>query len=357
MNPRKVVIGLSGGVDSSVAASMLVQQGYEVVGVMLRLWSPPGMECENNCCTPEAVMQARRVAARIGIPFYVVDAKDAFYESVVTEFLHEYGRGLTPNPCFWCNQTLRWPLLHRYATDMNAGYIASGHYARIERYADGGIGLRKGYDLQKDQSYILSGIPRNLLAHTLFPLGEWKKMDVRFCAKEQGLEIAEKPDSQDLCFLGDQDIRQFLAAYLPEMLVNGDIVDKTGTIIGKHDGLISYTIGQRKGIKISADTPLYVIKKDLQHNRLIVGKKENLGSQDFTVTNINWLSDPEKHIGSIEVKIRYKAEPVSAKIEISSINEVLVHPQKILRDVTPGQIAVFYSGDLVLGGGIIDHVL
>jgi tRNA-specific 2-thiouridylase len=357
MNPRKVVVGLSGGVDSSVAASMLVQQGYDVVGVMLRLWSPPGMECENNCCTPEAVMQARRVAARIGIPFYVVDAKDAFYETVVTEFLSEYGRGLTPNPCFWCNQTLRWPILQRYAADMDADYIATGHYARIERFTDGGIGLKKGYDLQKDQSYILSGIPRHFLAHTLFPLGEWKKKDVRLWAKGQGLEIAEKPDSQDLCFLGDQDIRQFLAAHLPKMLANGDIVDETGTVIGKHEGLISYTIGQRKGIKISADAPLYVIKKDLQNNRLIVGKKENLGSQDFTVTNINWLSDVDKNIGSIEVKIRYKAEPASAKIKISSKNEVTVHPDKLLRDVTPGQIAVLYSGELVLGGGIIDRVL
>lgn len=356
MDARKVVIGLSGGVDSSVAASLLVHQGYDVTGIMLRLWSPPGMECENNCCTPEAVMQARRVAAKIGIPFYVVDTKDAFYASVVTEFLQEYRVGQTPNPCFWCNQTLRWPLLYRYAMDMDAEYVATGHYARIDRYTDGGVGLRKAYDLNKDQSYILSGISRQLLMKTLFPLGEWKKPDVREYAKQQGFEIAEKPDSQDLCFLGDLEIKQFLAAYLPEMQVEGEIVDEQGKVIGKHTGLISYTIGQRKGIQIAADSALYVIKKDLLANRLIVGKKERLGSQEFTVSRINWLVDPEKAAGPVEVKIRYKAEPINAVIGIKQ-SEIVVHTQKIIRDITPGQIAVFYKEDLVLGGGIIDHVL
>lgn len=357
MSGNKVIIGLSGGVDSSVAAFLLQQQGYDVTGIMLRLWSPPGMECDNNCCTPEAVMQARRVAAKLGIPFYVMDAKDAFYESVVKEFLREYKLGLTPNPCFWCNQNLRWPILYKYASDMGAAYVATGHYARIERDPDGSVRLRKAIDLNKDQSYILSGLPLALLSKTILPLGEWKKPDVRSLAKEIGLEIAEKPDSQDLCFLGDLDISSFLAANIPEAFVGGDITDESGTVIGKHQGLAAYTIGQRKGIQISAKSPLYVLRKDETSNRLIVGDKERLGAQKFVVKRMNWLSSPGQKQVEVEVKIRYKAEPASAIIQPLSDEEVEVSTSKKLRDVTPGQIAVFYSGDYVLGGGIIDHVL
>lgn len=348
---------MSGGVDSSVAAALLAEQGYAVIGMMLRLWSEPGKETANRCCTPDDVALARRVAGRLGIPFYVMDVRRPFYAEVVQPFLASHQQGLTPNPCIRCNQHIRWGRLMRQAQALGADYMATGHYARLQRRPDGRMALMRALDEHKDQSYVLSILSQEQLAHSLFPLGELRKEEVRELAQRYGLEVSRKPDSQDLCFLAGGDYRAFLERHTPDVVRPGAIVNRQGKLLGEHRGLAFYTIGQRKGLGIAGANPLYVLEKDLASNTLVVGEENELGKHEMVVTGFNWISDeaPEQPLKA-EVKIRYKATPAPATILRLDGNDVRVRFDRPLRDITPGQRAVVYGGEVVLGGGMIQSV-
>jgi tRNA-specific 2-thiouridylase len=349
-----VVVAMSGGVDSSVAAALLVEQGYRVVGMMLRLWSEPGLEDSNRCCTPDAMAQARSVAQQLGIPFYAVDVRDRFRATVVQSFIAGYRNGQTPNPCVVCNREIRWGALYEQARTSGADFLATGHYARIGCSDAGLHQLLKGIDNGKDQSYVLSVISQDQLNHSLFPVGEYPKTLVRELAQKFNLKVASRPDSQDLCFLAGQDYRDFLKRNAPESIRPGLIQGTDGAVFGEHQGLAFYTIGQRKGLGLSSPDSLYVIRKDADSNVLIIGNEAALGSDDLVAGDLNWLEGkPPADEFYAEVKIRYKAREVSARIYVTKDDRVHVKFKQPLRDITPGQRAVFYQGDVCLGGGTI----
>ncbi|MBP1693162.1 MAG: trmU [Chloroflexi bacterium] len=345
---------MSGGVDSSVAAALLIQQGYEVIGMMLRLWSETGRESDNRCCTPDAMAKARRVSAILGVPFYVVDAKQIFHETVVRYFLDGYAQGGTPNPCLICNRQIRWEFLLQHALAMEADYLATGHYVRLSQDAQKRYQIRRAVDHSKDQSYILHVLNQEKLAHARFPIGEYPKSQVRKMAEELGLPVANLPDSQDLCFLGADDYRHFLIRNIPQIVDPGPILDQNGHHLGEHQGLAFYTIGQRKGLGIASPVPLYVIKKDLRQNALIIGRQDELGMQDLIAKNLNWISGeyPSDTFRAL-VKIRSTAQPVWGSITPLADQSISIHFDQTLRDITPGQAAVIYDDDICLGGGII----
>ena len=351
----KVVVAMSGGVDSSVAAALLKQRGFEVAGMMLRLWSEPGKEDSNRCCTPDSMAVAKRVAARLDIPFYVVDAKDVFRRTVVEYFLKGYAAGRTPNPCLVCNRQIRWEFLLEHALALGAEFMATGHYARTARDKDGRIVLMKAVDPAKDQSYVLHVLTQDKLARAMFPVGEYPKSEIRRLATEFNLAAASRHDSQDLCFLAGEDYRNFIERNSPEILVPGDITDTSGKILGRHTGLSRYTIGQRKGLGVSSPVPLYVISKDAVQNTLVVGTADELGTRELLVGEINWPGgESVTSAFRAEVKSRYTAKAAAAEVQPQGGGKeariVYDNPQ---RDITPGQAAVFYNGDVVLGGGII----
>jgi tRNA-specific 2-thiouridylase len=350
----KVVVAMSGGVDSSVAAALLVEQGYPVIGMMLRLWSEPGSENANRCCTPDAMSQARRVAAQLGIPFYAIDARDRFRSTVVQTFIDGYDEGITPNPCISCNRLIRWGLLLDTGQAMGAEMMATGHYARVRKNDDGSVSLLRGLDTQKDQSYVLSALSQGQLQHTILPLGDLEKPEVRELARKFGLAVAERAESQDLCFLAGEDYRQFLKRNVEHIARSGPIANRHGEVIGEHEGLAFYTIGQRKGIKIASSEALYVIEKNSVTNTLVVGPLAELGQTTLLARRVNWISGqvPE---GSFEanVKIRYRAESADAKVTPRGPDLAEVEFYDPRRGITAGQLAVFYQGDVVLGSGII----
>jgi tRNA-specific 2-thiouridylase len=351
----KVVVAMSGGVDSSVAAALLKQQGYEVVGMMLRLWSEPGKEDSNRCCTPDSMAQARRVAAKLDIPFYVVDAKNVFRETVVQYFLDGYARGETPNPCLVCNRQIRWTFLLDHALALGADFMATGHYARIMNSELGIRKLLRAVDETKDQSYVLHVLTQEKLQRALFPVGDYPKAKIRQIAESFGLPTASRADSQDLCFLAGDDYRNFLTRNAPGINQPGVIETRSGKVVGRHDGLANYTIGQRKGLGVASPVPLYVIAKDAERNALMVGLADELGADGLAAKNVNWVSgeSPSKPFRA-EVKIRYTARPVSAEVTpLENGSRVKVRFDAPARDVTAGQAAVFYVGEEVLGGGII----
>ncbi len=358
----RVVVAMSGGVDSSVAAALLVEQGYEVIGIMLRLWSEDngqaGQACSphNRCCTPDQMQDARRVADLLGIPFYVLDTRELFRQQVVQYFIDIHASGETPNPCIACNRHIRFTHLLDQALALDARYLATGHYARLRQEEDGAIGLYRGVDAGKDQSYVLSILNQHQLRHVLFPIGEFTKTDVRAMAARFGLPVATKHDSQDLCFLADGDYRRFLRQNMPQPASPGPIATLDGTILGQHTGLADYTIGQRKGLRISHPEPLYVVDKDSAHNMLIVGTLNELGRQELTAREINWISGVTPLAPfHAEAKIRYKALPVPAHVAPLSDTGASVRFSSPLRDITPGQGVVFYDGDRCIGGGIIER--
>lgn len=351
----KVVVAMSGGVDSSVAAALLKQQGYDVIGMMLRLWSEAGKEDSNRCCTPEAVSLARRVAARLDIPFYVIDAKQVFHDTVVRYFLDGYARGETPNPCLICNRQIRWTFLLEHALALGAELMATGHYARLVRSDDGAIRLLRAVDRAKDQSYILHVLTQEKLGRAMFPVGEYTKPQIRALAADLGLPTASRHDSQDLCFLAGEDYREFLKRHAAHTLKPGPIVTLDGSVVGQHDGLANYTIGQRKGLGIASGAPLYVLQKDPTSNALRVGSREELGSYELIAEEVNWTSGSsvETHFRA-DVKIRYTAREAPAEVEVLDDGDrVRVRFDAPQRDITAGQAAVFYDGDVLLGGGII----
>jgi len=346
---------MSGGVDSSAAAALLKQQGYDVTGMMLRLWSEPGKAESNRCCTPDSMAQARRVAGILDIPFYVVDAKEIFRETVVQYFLDGYARGETPNPCLMCNRQIRWTFLLNRALALGAEFLATGHYARIEKNERGKSELLRAVDYSKDQSYVLHVLTQEQLRRALFPVGEYPKSEIRRIAADFGLPTASRVDSQDLCFLAGDDYRNFIQRNASEILKPGDIVMRDGKAIGRHTGLANYTIGQRKGLGVASSTPLYVLAKDATRNALIVGAQEELGFTELTARDVNWISgEAPLEPFRAQVKIRYTAKEVAALVIPMGQGQVKVKFDAPVRDATAGQAAVFYQGDVALGGGTIN---
>jgi tRNA-specific 2-thiouridylase len=352
-----VAMAMSGGVDSSVAAALLVERGYRVVGLMLRLWSEPGRAAENRCCTPAGIALAQRVAAKLAIPFHVIDAQDSFASAILSTFVSEYRRGRTPNPCLVCNREIRWGYLRRHARAMGADLLATGHYARA-REREGQFDLLTARDGEKDQSYVLSVLDQEALQHSLFPVGELTKLEVREMARRLELPVADRPDSQDLCFLAGDDYRDFLKRQAPDVFRPGAIVTTEGRRVGTHEGLAAYTIGQRKGLGLSAAEPLYVVDLDERSNRVVVGPRETLGRSALATERAHWINPPapEEPI-EVQVKIRYKAAPVAARVTPVADGGCRVEFERPLRDITPGQAAVFYVGERCLGQATIAQSL
>jgi len=369
-----VVVAMSGGVDSSVAAALLVERGYNCIGVMMRLWAEvgEGEGSTNKCCSLESVHDARRVADDLGIPFYLINVEQPFKQKVVDFFIDGYSNGVTPNPCIECNRHIRFDYLLNYARRLGADYLATGHYARLRREAGGKVHLLKGVDEAKDQSYVLSVLGQAELNDVLFPVGEFPKPEVRRMAAERGLPIASKHDSMDLCFIFDDDYRRFLRTWAAEAMRPGPIVDRRGNVYGEHSGLPGYTIGQRKGLGISGATePFFVLELDYRNNQLVIGAAAELGRDRLIAERVNWTLDKAPRAGArLQCKIRYKAKAVDCtvfpldrvpldRVPLESIpsvgDRVEVRFDEPLRDITPGQGAVFYDGDHCLGGGIIAH--
>ena len=352
-----VVVAMSGGVDSSVAAALLVERGYNCIGVMMRLWAEVGVGegSTNKCCSLESVHDARRVADKLGIPFYLINVERPFKEKVVDFFIDGYSRGVTPNPCVECNRHIRFDYLLNYARRLGADYLATGHYARLRYTEDGKVHLLKGVDEAKDQSYVLSVLGQDELHDVLFPVGEYPKSEVRRMAAERGLPTASKHDSMDLCFIFDDDYRRFLRTWAAEAMRPGPIVDRRGRVYGQHNGLPGYTIGQRKGLGIAgAAEPLFVLELDYRNNALVVGTAAELGRDRLIAERVNWTLDEAPPAGArVQCKIRYKAKAVECTLFPIGVDRVEVRFDAPLRDITPGQGAVFYDGDLCLGGGVI----
>jgi tRNA-specific 2-thiouridylase len=349
----RVAVAMSGGVDSSVAAALLVEQGHEVIGLMLRLWSEPGAERFNRCCTPEAMALARRVAAQLDIPFYVLDIRETFEQEIVQFFIDGYAQGITPNPCLNCNRQIRFGALLRQAEALGAGSLATGHYARTRREGDR-VRLLRGADPHKDQSYALCMLTQEKLRHAMFPVGEFTKPEVRDLARKFGLPTAERSDSQDLCFLAGGDYRDFLNRRAPEIAAPGEIVDPAGKWIGEHAGLPFYTYGQRKGLGVHAPEPVYVLEKDLAANRLVVGPREAVRVDALSADQVNWVAEGRPGRGDrVEAQVRYTARPVPAAIATADEDQFSIHFDEPVHGLTPGQAAVLYRGDEVLGAGII----
>nr|HID14641.1 tRNA 2-thiouridine(34) synthase MnmA [Anaerolineae bacterium] len=352
---ERVVVALSGGVDSSVAAALLVKQGYEVIGAMLRLWAEGGPDSTraNRCCTPEAVDRARRVADRLDIPFYLINVEAAFKARVVDYFVAEYGAGRTPNPCIPCNRYVRFGLLLNRALALEAAFLATGHYARV-RHVEDRYQLLRGRDPHKDQSYSLHALTQEQLAHVLFPVGELTKEEVRAIARQRGLPVAEQPESQDLCFLADGDYRRFLAHQAPHLFQPGPIRDTSGRVLGQHQGLPAYTIGQRKGLGIAAAEPLYVLAIEPAENTLIVGTAKELGRDECLVEGMHYISgETPTATFRATAQIRYRARPTAVTVTPLPHRMARVRFASPQRDITPGQFLVLYDGEVVLGGGVI----
>ena len=356
-NPNRVVVAMSGGVDSSVAAALLVEQGYDVIGMMMRLWSEPSCDSNapaNRCCTPDQMADAERIADQLGIPFYVIDVQDHFRNTIVQFFIDEHALGRTPNPCIECNRQIRFTHLLNQALALEANYLATGHYARVQQWADG-YHLFKGLDAAKDQAYVLHMLTQEHLAHVLFPVGEYTKPEVRQLAQKFNLPVASKSESQDLCFLGDGDYRRFLREYGAETAVSGPILDSSGTELGQHNGLAAYTIGQRKGLGITTPQSVFVLRKDISQNALVVGSREELGQQALVARDVNWIAGtPPSSDQIVTAKIRYKAQSIPAMVEKVANGRFRVKFQEPVFGITAGQGAVFFDHDQCLGGGIID---
>jgi tRNA-specific 2-thiouridylase len=351
-----VLVGMSGGVDSSAAAALLLEQGYEVIGVTLKLWPQDCVSrAEDKCCGPQAVTDARAVCEKLGIPYYLVDESAEFQTRVIQYFADEYRAGRTPNPCVICNQTLKFGRLLQRADQLGAPYVATGHFARLEPSPDGKrMLLRRGRDLRKDQSYFLFSLSQPQLRRAMFPLGEKTKADTRDVARGCRLSTAEKEESMEICFVPDNDYGRFLEQTRLVRRHRGEIVDQGGRVLGYHDGIEFFTVGQRKGLRVAATKALYVLELDAASNRVIVGGPEGLEHQEFLVERCNWIVE-ETPAAPFEatVKIRYNHPGAQATVIPLDAGRARVKLQAPQRAVTPGQAAVFYRDDLVLGGGWI----
>jgi tRNA-specific 2-thiouridylase len=359
MSSKKVIVGMSGGVDSSVTAALLKHQGYDVVGVTLNVWPElEGVEenlREDACCALGATEDARRVADRLDIPYYVVNFRETFDQKVIQNFVNEYQQGRTPNPCVRCNQFIKFDALLEKATLFDADYVATGHYARIDRdAASGRYLLRKAADLTKDQSYVLYVMTQDRLSHALFPLGELSKADTRRLAEEWELPVANKPESQDICFVPYKRYGEFMEKHAAGSVREGPIVDREGRELGRHQGIAFHTVGQRRGLRLAAGQPLYVTEIQAASNTVVVGTLDDLYSSSCLLDDANFISIPalEEPL-RVQARVRYRAEPCWAEISPAEDGQVRVSFEEPQRAITPGQAVAFYHDDVVVGGGTI----
>jgi tRNA-specific 2-thiouridylase len=355
----KVVIAMSGGVDSSVAAALLKKEGHEVIGVTMQLWprsdDKHGGNGSRGCCGLDAIEDARRVAYRLGIPHYVMDFRDIFARRVIADFCREYGQGRTPNPCVACNNDIKFGVLRERAAELGADFIATGHYARIEVDETAGTCLlKKGADARKDQSYFLCRLTREQLGHTLFPVGNLTKDKVRQTAREMQLPVASRPESQEICFVPDDNYMEFLKDYLPQASRPGPILDERGNILGQHRGITAYTIGQRRGLGIAAAEPLYVTAIEPGRNAVVVGTREQTYGTELVAGNLNWIATdrPERPI-RVKARVRYRHTEAAATVSPLDKDHLYVKFAEPQMAITPGQTVAFYDGDTVIGGGTI----
>ncbi|SET91413.1 tRNA 2-thiouridine(34) synthase MnmA [Lacrimispora sphenoides] len=358
MSKGKVVVGMSGGVDSSVAAWLLKEQGYEVIGVTMQIWQDEdtGTQEENGgCCGLSAVDDARRVAWDLEIPYYVMNFKEEFKSQVIDYFVGEYQKGRTPNPCIACNRYVKWESLLKRSLDIGADFIATGHYAQIDKLPSGRYALKKSVTAAKDQTYALYNLTQNQLAHTLMPVGAYSKDQIREIADRINLMVAHKPDSQEICFIPDNDYAGFIEESAGEKAPEGNFVDLSGQVIGRHKGITHYTVGQRKGLNLSMGHPVFVVEIRPETNEVVIGTGDDVYDHTLRANHINWMAVPglQGETMRVSAKIRYSHK--GAMCTIQEVEEGVVEckfdePQ---RAITPGQAVVFYDGDYVVGGGTI----
>ncbi len=354
---KKVVVGMSGGVDSSVAAYLLKEQGYDVIGVTMEIWqNEPNwkMEQEGGCCGLSAVEDARRVASMIGIPHYVMNFRDVFQKKVIDYFVREYRLGRTPNPCIACNRYVKWEALLQRSLELGADFIATGHYASIKKCANGRYAIVKSESGYKDQSYALYNLTQEQLKHTLMPVGEYEKDRIRQIAEEQGLPVAHKPDSQEICFIPDNNYKRFLEEETGEKASEGNFVDCEGTVIGRHRGITHYTVGQRKGLNLALGHPVFVVEIRPETNEVVIGQNEDVYAEGLLAADLQFMATDQYEEGQrMLAKIRYsdKGQMCTVK-QVNGDSMKIIFDQKV-RAVTPGQAVVFYQDHIVLGGGTI----
>lgn len=355
---KKVVVGMSGGVDSSVAALLLKEQGYDVIGVTMQIWQDEDrdfQEEQGGCCGLSAVEDAEKVARMIDIPYYVMNFKDEFRRNVMDYFVEEYLRGRTPNPCIACNRYVKWESLLRRSMEIGADYIATGHYARVEQLANGRFAIRNSVTATKDQTYALYNLTQYQLSHTLMPVGEFTKEEIREIARDNNLPIAYKPDSQDICFVPDGDYAGFIQREVPERVPGaGNFVTPDGTVLGQHLGITHYTVGQRKGLGLAMGHPVFVTEIRPELNEVVIGEAEDVFTKELTCRQINFMSvedltQPRRVIA----KVRYAHKGQWGLLEKTGEDTLKCTFEEPVRAVTPGQAAVFYDGEYVLGGGTI----
>ena len=360
---KRVMIGMSGGVDSSVAAYLLKKQGYEVIGVTMKLWQDDEeydlIENDGGCCSLEAVEDARAVADSIGIPFYVLNFKEVFKEKVIDNFIEEYLQGRTPNPCIACNKHIKFDDLYRRAMALGCDYVATGHYAKIRKDEETGrYELIKSVTDKKDQTYALYNLTQEQLAHTLLPIGDYEKDRVREIAKEMGMEVHNKPDSQEICFVKDNDYANYVKRHSNKRIKEGNFVDTKGNVLGRHKGIIYYTIGQRKGLGIAFGKPMFVLDINAKTNEVVLGSNEDLFNNELIAKDVNLITiDEITEPIRVEAKIRYSAKPSPATVYNNGKDSIRIVFDEPQRAITKGQSVVMYQGEKVVGGGIIDKSL